>query len=186
MTTKIMASFALAALASLTACGDSNSSTPPTKAQQCAAGVTSDCILGTWSLNGPTVPRTVDANVIYVIESSHDFTANPAKLRFYIDEKKANKFEFTNSPLSTADCKTTTGVTYGNWDIVGNALHLYANIGNECMAKNEITLTPEIKVEGAAITMTFKEIFFMEPEMKSEDAVETNNAIEIYSFVSAE
>ncbi len=180
MTIKFLASLAVAATL-FTACGES-STTPPSKAEQCAVGLTNDCVMGTWSIDGPTVPRSAGNDVVTIIHPSHDFKSSPATLRFYIDEKQKNKFEFINSPLSKTGCSAKT---YGDWAIVGNSLSLYANIGNECMTKNDIIIMPEIKAEGASVTMKFPEKFFMEPEMKDEDAVDYRSTTEIYTFVSA-
>lgn len=180
MTIKFLASLAVAA-SLFTACGES-STTPPSKAEQCAVGLTTDCLMGTWSINGPTVVRITGNDSVYVIHPNHDFTTSPATLKFYVDEKQTNRFEFANSPLSKTQCSPKT---YGKWDVVGNAIHLYANIGNECMAKNDITIMPIIKAEGLKVTMKFPERFFMEPEMKNEDAVDQRATSEVYTFVSA-
>jgi hypothetical protein len=141
--------------------------------------------MGTWSIKGPTIERTVETDVIHIIDPSHDLTASPAKLKFYVDDKNVNKFEFTNSSLSRADCITGTGKTYGDWSVVGSSLTLIAKIGNECMANSTITLTPAIEVNGSTVTMTLPSIFFMEPEMKSSDAVEKASATEVYTFETA-
>ena len=185
MTIKILASLAIATTL-FTACSDS-STPPPTKAEQCAAGLSADCVIGTWSINGPTVAKTAGTDIVYGIDQSHDLTASPATLRFYIDsEKKTNTFEFTNSPLSKADCQTPTGKTYGIWDIVGTSIHLYARIGNECMEKSDVTLPATVTVEANKVSLTLQGLFFMEPEMKQADLVDKQNTTEIFTFVSAD
>ena len=88
--------------------------------------------------------------------------------------------------MSKADCKTATGKTYGIWDIVGTSLHLYARIGNDCMATSDATIPVTIATEGGIVKLTFQSIFFMEPEMKQSDAIEKQTAIEVYNFVSAD
>jgi len=183
MTIKILASLAIAATM-FTACSDSATTPPPSKANQCAAGLSAECVMGTWSLNGPTVQINYGADVITTIDPSHNFEGSPATLRFFVDEKQANKFHFANSTLSKSSCKFTN--IYGNWNIVGSSIHLYANIGNDCMAVNEATIPVEISTAGGNVTMTFKQIFFMEPEIKESDAVEKNTATEVYNFVSAD
>ena len=94
MTIKILASLAIAA-SIFTACSESTT-TPPTKAEQCAAGLSKDCLMGTWSINGPssedpTVPGSI------IIDPSHNLSAAPATVKFYIDDKKVNRFEYTLS-----------------------------------------------------------------------------------------
>lgn len=190
MTIKILASLAIAATM-FTACSESTTTPPPSKAEQCAAGLSTDCLMGTWSINGPTLAKSVTSefgtDITYVLDPSHDLSASPATLKFYVDpEKKTNSFEFTNSSLSKADCKTATGKTYGIWDIVGTSLHLYARIGNDCMATSDATIPVTIATEGGIVKLTFQSIFFMEPEMKQSDAIEKQTAIEVYNFVSAD
>ncbi len=184
MTIKILASLALATTL-FTACGDNATTPPPTKAEQCAAGLSADCVLGTWSLQGPTIQRTYGTDVVTLIDPSHDFGEKPATLRFYVDEKqKANKFEFNNSENSKAEeCKPIK--IYGTWDIVGTSLHLWAKTGNDCMAASDETIPVEISTVGGNVTITLKQIFFMEPEMKQSDAVEKKTATEVYTFVTA-
>lgn len=183
MTIKILATLAIAATM-FSACSESTTP-PPSKASQCAAGLSADCILGTWSIDGPTVAKTYGTDVLTIIDPSHNFAASPATLKFYVDEKQANKFHFANSPLSKAgDCKPTN--IYGNWNIVGTSIHLYANIGNECMSVNEATIPVEISTAGGNVTMTFKQMFFMEPEMKQADILDQQNTTEVYTFVSAD
>lgn len=183
MTIKILTTLAAAAM--LVACGDDSTTTPPSKAQQCSAGLSADCLMGTWSINGPTITRAVGEDVVHIIDPSHDLTASPATLKFYVDAKNVNKFEFVNSSLSKADCITGTGKTYGDWSIAGTSLTLVAKIGNECMEKSSITVTPSIVVSGNDVTLTLPSIFFMEPEMKQADAVDKQGTSEIYKFETA-
>ena len=183
MTIKILASLAIAS--ALVACGSDSTTTPPSKAQQCTSGLSNDCLMGTWSIKGPTIIRTVDTDVLHIIDPSHDLTASPATLRFYVDAKNVNKFEFTNSNLSKDDCIKNTIKTYGDWSVANGTLTLIAKIGNVCMEKSTITLTPVFEINGSEVTMTFPEIFFMEPEMKQSDAVEKRTATEVYKFETA-
>ena len=182
MTIKILASLAIAATM-FSACGDNATTPPPSKANQCAAGLSNDCVMGTWSINGPTVMKNYGDDVYSAIDPSHNFEGSPATLRFYVDEKQANKFHFTNSPLSRSSCPVTN--IYGDWNIVGSSIYLYANIGNDCMAVKEATIPVEISTAGGNVTMTLKQMFFMEPEMKQADKLDQQNTIEIYTFVSA-
>lgn len=186
MRTKILASLAIAT-AMFTACSETTTTPPPTKAEQCAAGLTSDCIMGTWSISGPTIPSIVGTDTVYLVDQNHNYASSPATLKFYVDEKKGNKFEFVESPLAKG-CKSATGKMYGDWSITGTSLTLYAGIGSDCIetSKNRTTLTPIISVNGANVKMTFKQIFFMIPELDGEDAVIKAVASEEYNFVSAD
>jgi hypothetical protein len=187
MTIKILATLAIAATL-FTACGDESTSTPPTKAEQCATGLTSDCLLGTWSINGPTGATAVGNDIVYIIDPSHDLTSSPATVKFYIAEKNVKTFEFTHSSLSKAGCDLTK--TYGTWELNGTALHLKATANTACIPERqyvEATITPEIAVSGAKVTMTFKQLFFMRPEYGGSASLdELQDKYEVYTFVSAE
>jgi hypothetical protein len=184
MTIKFLASIALAASV-FTACSETTV-TPPTKAQQCSAGLSSDCLLGTWSNNGPTIVNIVISDYgvdsTYIIDPSHNLSAAPATLKFYVDTKNANKFEYTFSSLSKDDCKAY-GKMYGDWNIIGNSLRLYASKNNDCMdpTLQDITVVPEIKVEGSKVTLKIPQLFLLEPEMKQSDALVKASAYEIYT-----
>lgn len=187
MTIKILATLAIAATL-FTACDDETTATPPTKAEQCAAGLTKDCLLGTWSSNGPIVPQVIGADTVDLVAPKPDFSTSPATLKFYVDEKKANKFEFINSPLTKALCQNGTGKIYGNWEIVGNSLHLSANVGNLCLQPNDNqTIETIVRVDGAAVTLKLKHLFFLSPELDlgDEQNPDMNVAIEKYTFVSS-
>ena len=183
MTIKSLTFIAIAATM-FTACAESTT-TPPSKAQECAAGLTAQCIMGTWSTEGPTIPQPAGTDVIYIIDPSHNFREDPATLKFYVDEKKVNKFEFTNSSKSTAECKPIK--IYGNWEIINNSIHLNATAGNDCIdpTQNDKSIQAEISIDGSDVTLTLKELFFLEPEMKNADAVTKAGSYEVYNFVSS-
>ena len=184
MTIKSLTFIAIAATM-FTACAESTT-TPPSKAQECAAGLTAQCIMGTWSTEGPTIPQPTGEGFIYIIDPSHNFREDPATLKFYVDEKKVNKFEFTNSSKSTAfECKPTK--IYGNWEIINNSIHLNATAGNDCIdrSQNDKTIQAEINIDGNDVALTIKELYFLEPEMKSADAVTKAGSYEVYNFVSS-
>ena len=187
MTIKILAMLAIAATL-ITACGDETTSTPPTKAEQCAAGLTSDCLLGTWSVNGPTGATAVGNDIVYIIDPNYDLTSNPATLKFYIDEKNVKTFEFTHSSLSKAGCDLPK--TYGKWELNGSSLHLKVTTNTACIPERqyeEATITPEIAVTGAKVKMTFKQLFFMRPEYGGNASLEElQDKYEVYTFVTAE
>ena len=184
---KIFASLAIAATATamFTACSETTTAPPPSKAQQCASGLSADCLLGTWSVDDPIIPTPVGTDTVYLVDQSHNLSASPATLKFYVDDKKANKFEYTESSLAKG-CKSPTGKMYGNWSITGNSLYLYANIGSECMAQNSTTIVPEITIDVDKVYMKFGSVFFMGPELDGDDAVKKTIAAEKYTFVSAE
>ena len=187
MTIKILATLAVTATL-LTACGDETTTTPPTKAEQCATGLTSDCLLGTWSSNGPIVPQVIGTDTVDLVTPKPDFSTSPATLKFYVDEKKANKFEFINSPLTIAPCQNGTGKIYGDWEIVGNSLHLKANVGNLCLQPNDNqTIETIVSIDGAAVTLKLKHLFFLSPELDlgDEENPDAKVAIEKYTFVSS-
>lgn len=185
MRTQILASLAFAATL-FTACSE-NATPPPSKAQVCASGLTADCLMGTWSTNGPIVPRIVGTDTVDIVSPTPDFSANPATLRFYVDEKNANKFEFINSSLTIAPCQNGTGKIYGSWDIQGNYLHLRANIGNICLQPNDEALVQTVvSTDGVSVSLKLKKLFFLSPELDlgDEKNPSADIAIEKYTFVS--
>ena len=182
MTIKFLAPIAIAATL-FTACSESTV-TPPTKAEQCAAGLSADCLTGTWSIDGPTAAITYDGAIIYTIDQSHNLKDAPATVKFYTDEKKGNQFEYTLSNLTKAQCDV--GKTYGTWEIVNGALHLTATTNTICMPDNDLTITPIFKNEDGEVTMTFNQLFFMKPEYGGNaDVAELLNKTEVYKFVSS-
>jgi hypothetical protein len=184
MTIKILASLAMAATL-FSACSDSATTPPPSKADQCSAGLSNDCVLGTWSIEGPTTLHNYGEDVIPAIDESHYYGSLPATLKFYIDENQTNTFEFIHSANSKADCKTSTGKTYGTWSVMGTSLYLKTTVGNDCMDTRDAIIPVEISTAGSQVTMTFQKLFLLEPEMKQADAVQKNTATEVYTFVTA-
>jgi hypothetical protein len=90
--------------------------------------------------------------------------------------------------LTKALCQNGTGKIYGNWEIVGNSLHLSANVGNLCLQPNDNqTIETIVRVDGAAVTLKLKHLFFLSPELDlgDEQNPDMNVAIEKYTFVSS-
>ena len=137
------------------------------------------------STTTPPSNQPTGEGFIYIIEPSHNFREDPATLKFYVDEKKVNKFEFTNSSKSTAECKPTK--IYGKWEIINNSIHLNATAGNDCIdpTQNDKSIQAEISIDGSDVALTLKELFFLEPEMKNADAVTKAGSYEVYNFVSS-
>lgn len=178
MKSKILTILSLGSLLVLGACGDDNNDTPTTKAEECGAGISEACLLGTWKVNGPTEVTIIDGFELVGISTSHDFTASPATLRFYLDEKNQKKFEFTWSPLSTSSCKD--GITYGDWSIEGNQLSLKTTAGNTCYQTRSTTVLPTLKNTGTNIEMNFGKLFLLAPEMEEEDNVLRQTDYEVF------
>lgn len=179
MKSKILTILSLGSLLVLGACGDDGNDTPPTKAEECASGLSEACLMGTWQVNGPTEVNIVETMTLVGISQGHDFTASPATLRFYYDEEvKQNTFEFTWSPLSAATCKD--GVTMGTWSITGNQLTLKTTVGNTCYVTRSATILPVIQNTGSKIEMNFGKLFFLAPEMVGEDNILQQNDYEVF------
>lgn len=87
----------------------------PSTEEKCEGGLSEDCLLGTWNLNG--IESTIDKSKI------SDFGFAPSTLVFTDD----GKFEFTTttSPSSAMAGRGCAGEkTYGEWAIEGASLKI--------------------------------------------------------------
>lgn len=169
-----MKKFSLLALSALcamglTACSDSSSSSP-SRSEACAEGLSADCLVGTWKLNG-AFNRLSGA-----IDPSHDFTASPATMTFNED----GTFAFVNSSLTHASCNEVN--TYGNWSVAEDlkTLTLKTTVGNACMNPRNITTVPVVSQVGGNIQLEIPQIFFLNSETELESEQNKANTSEIF------
>lgn len=130
------------------ACSDSSSSGPavPPKSQSCAAGVSAECLAGTWSFKGPE-------NESGVVFAGADFSAAPGSLTF--NEDGTFVFEAPVASVFSKDClvQDSENKMYGSWTLNGGALTLKSV--STCIRPSAITVNPTVAVEGALVKMKF-------------------------------
>lgn len=169
MNKKIFLSVAAVGLlaASLTACGDSSSGAKSSKAEDCAAGLSAECLEGSWNLVGLALISTDPANPgAGDILTNYNYSAAPGVMTF--NEDGSFQFDVPMSApedLRTVDCNPI----YGDWSIAGASLTLNAKINNMCLGQKHITITPVIKQEGVSIKMSFGALWLMENAMDEVD-----------------
>ncbi|MCR5378056.1 MAG: lipocalin family protein [Fibrobacter sp.] len=175
MKNKILAMAAISSLCLLGACSEDEAD--PTRAELCASGLSADCLIGTWNLNGAyEVVLNEDGTVTSSIFPDHNFSASPSKLTF----NEGGKFEFDLSKVNHATCAESP--VYGDWSISGKTLTLRTKNGNTCMNPKTWTGTPGIKVNGAVVEMDIPGIFFLNSEMEYADESEKINTHEIFTI----
>ncbi|MCQ2092370.1 MAG: hypothetical protein MJY85_06780 [Fibrobacter sp.] len=142
----------LGAAALMSACDNgATNAKKPTKAQECSTGLTTECLIGTWDVNG-FVNRTtgeMNANVNY--------TSNPGKLTF----NDAGTFKFEVPAAVTNPAVAGCNPVYGSWSVTAGTLNLKGTSRNECLAKNTYTGTPKVEVGASTVTLTLDVLYFM-------------------------
>lgn len=142
----------LGAAALMSACTDSGTSAKkPTKAQECANGLTTECLIGTWNVNGFANRTTGEMN------PTINYSANPGKLTF--DEN--GKYEFSVPAGVTNPSVTACNPVYGTYSVDAGSLTLKGTVRNECLAKNTYVGTPKLEVGDATIKLTLDTLYFM-------------------------
>lgn len=172
---------ALAALCSIgMLSGCSEDEPDPTRGEICSAGLSADCLIGTWNLNGVTMPSSGEIN------PSHNFSDAPARLEFFSD----GSFSYSFAGNSKDACglgmiqQLGTASANGTWSISGNSLQM--NVMSTCYAHSKKTLVPTITVDGALVKMDFNGLYLLDgDEMAAADPYEKADATEIYT-ISAE
>jgi len=161
----------LGAAALMSACTDSGTSAKkPTKAQECAGGLTTECLIGTWNVNGFANLTTgeMSANINY--------TSNPGQLSF----NDAGTFKFVVPAGVTNPAVTGCNPVYGEWSVANGMLTLKGTSRNECLAKNTYTGTPKLEVGDATVKLTLDALYFM--FNVSDEAADRNGFGETFSI----
>lgn len=154
--TKMFAFASLASLAVLSGCSESEEP-DPTKAELCAAGVTRECVLGTWTMDGV---KSIQ-NKTFV--EGFDFSAAPGSLEFYVDVEKrpsgtkvkTDMFKISWPAASPNAAQTDCNPVYGTWSVSGNTLVLNSTINNMCFKPKSITIQPTFTNNGLRVEMEF-------------------------------
>ena len=148
-------------LSALTACGDSSTEARVPKGQQCANGLTAECLVGEWSMLGFANKGTK------VMLPEFNYADMPGKLTFQPD----GSFNFvlpTNAPaalVNDSDCNPIKG----SWSVEGTVLTLssvakhFDNLQMCLGTGTHITLEPEVNLEDdpGHVRLLFGEIILM-------------------------
>ena len=132
---------------------ESSSSFKPTKAEECAKGLSKECLVGAWSMIGFANVGTGE------ILPNYDYQAAPGLLTFNED----GSFQFDLPTAAPADLRDVDcNPVFGNWSISGTSLSMHATVGGICLAKQRATFTPTIAADGANIKMTVGGLWLLE------------------------
>ncbi|PWJ69957.1 MULTISPECIES: hypothetical protein [unclassified Fibrobacter] len=152
--TKMLAFASLASLAVLSGCSDAEEP-DPTKAELCAAGVSRDCLMGTWNFNGVVSREKKD------YAEGLNFSGAPGSLQFYVDKEKkstgavvkTDMFKLALSPndmnYGNPDCNPIEGM----FNVEGPTVKLSITRGNLCIGKKTLSFDPTMTNDGATIKM---------------------------------
>ncbi|MCQ2105365.1 MAG: hypothetical protein MJZ26_06205 [Fibrobacter sp.] len=139
----------ICAMGLMTACSD-DSTPDPTKAELCGAGITHDCLVGTWTAKG-----AADKNSGAMF-AEMDYSGNPGSLIL----NKDGSFEFDLPPMNPNAGYPDCNPVYGTWTVEGAVLNLASNINNMCLYSKKANLTPKVEVVGAEVKLSFEQMWF--------------------------
>ena len=164
---------AAVAMSALTACSESSSSSKPSKAEECANGLSAECLVGAWNMNGFANSGTGE------MLPNFNYTAAPGKMTFNED----GTFQFdvpAGAPAGhrTEDCNPI----YGNWSVAGTTLTMRATINEMCVDshKKKIDLVPKIVVDGVEVKMTYGSLWLL--ENATDEVSIKDNSTEVYTI----
>jgi len=158
------------AVSMFTACGDSSSDPKPTKAQECANGLSADCLVGSWNMIGLANSGTGE------ILPSYNYTV-PGMLTFNED----GSFQFDVPLAAPADLRTIDcNPVYGTWTVSGNTLTMKSTVNGMCLAKKSTTVVPIITTNGAQIKMTMGGLWLL--ENATDEVSIKSNSTEVYTI----
>lgn len=180
------------ATALLVGCGDSSSSPSKSRVQKCANGLTDECLIGTWNMEGLVNMQAMP----HAIRPAFDYASAPGKLVFKADGTLEFSYP-TNAPadlMADADCLAIKG----SWSIEGGALkvrNVTQNFDNiqMCVLENifvkqdkhsssSITVEPEFSSEGAIVKMVIPQLLMMGGKSQATDDVAFFNSTgEVYT-----
>lgn len=153
----------------LVGCSDDSASSGPSKAEECAAGITSDCVVGTWNMIG------FADNASGTMMAEYDYSAMPGSITFSED----SSFVFTlpsaaAAALNDPECASIKGT----WNVTPPSLNLSTRVAefdnmDMCVGKSRGTLTPKITVEGSLVKMSLGQVFFLD-RITDEGGVKTS------------
>ena len=159
------------ALSTLTACGDSSSDPKPSKAEECANGLSSDCLVGSWNMIGLANSGTGE------ILPSYDYKSAPGMLTFNED----GSFQFDVPAAAPVDLRTIDcNPVYGTWTVSGNTLTMKSTVNGMCLAKKSTTVVPIITTNGAQIKMTMGGLWLL--ENATDEVSIKSNSTEVYTI----
>lgn len=123
----------------------------PTKAEECAAGLSSECLIGEWSMKGFA---SKDGGAMH---PGYDYTSAPGKLTFTDDGQfKVDIPTGAPSEFTSVDCNPI----YGTWSVDAGVLTMTTKVRNLCMATRTYQGSPTITV-GTTVNMDLGRLFFL-------------------------
>lgn len=152
---KMIAALAAFGLASVfTACDSGTTNAKPTKGQECANGISAECLVGEWAMNGLANKVSGELSV------SYNYTTAPGKLIFSED----GSYQFFAPATAPADVKMCDG-GYGTWSVADGSLTMRATVKTECVdmktfKNNTYVSKPQVAVKGATVEMVFDGLFY--------------------------
>lgn len=167
--TLMLALAGLGAATVMTACSSGAEPKKPTKAEECASGISTECLIGEWSANGLASRESGE------MVAGFNYISAPGKLSFRED----GTFAFiapAGAPAAVIDCPKV----YGTWSLAGATLTMKGTVGNECLNSNTFSGTPKISLEGASVKMSMEPLYFLY-NATDEATVRTLNA-ELYTI----
>lgn len=164
-----LAGFGAATL--MTACDSGADAPKPTKAQECANGLSTECLVGEWAVNG--FASKEDGSM----HEKYNYTAAPGKMIFNAD----GSFQFdppATAPVRVTECKHV----YGSWSVNGTTLSMKANVGNLCIETSSYNGSPKITVGATSVTMNLDKLFFMVNAPDDDEGALKTSQVESYSI----
>ena len=166
---------ALCSIGLLAACGDSSTSPKKSpKSEECAKGVTTECMVGSWSLIG--LANATNNNEII---PNFDYTTGPGKLTFTED----GKFEFDLPSVNLGSSPLLNPLdypVYGDWKVEAGVLKLHSM--STALYKTRVERAPIISVEGAQVKMTFGPNTLWLMENATDETSIKANGTEVYTI----
>lgn len=141
----------LGAAAMMTACTDSGTQAKkPTKAQECAAGLSTECLIGDWSAKGVANVTTGE------MHPSFNYSSAPGTLSFM--DNGQFMYDVPAGAPAAANCGQKT---YGTWSVSGNTLTMKSTVGGLCLPTKSYSGTPKVTVGAGTVDLVFEKLFFL-------------------------
>jgi hypothetical protein len=169
MNKKIFLSVAAVGLlaASLTACGDSSNNAKSSKVEDCAAGLTKECLEGEWSFIG--ISNLLDT--AGAIRPDYNFSNAPGRL-ILKSTTPADSFEFHLPAASMNAGQIDCTPLYGTWNVAQNTLTMeLGKMTMGCLQYGErsMTFNPTLKIKGNTVELSLQKLWFMKTEFDDEE-----------------
>lgn len=146
----VLAIAGLSAAGLMSACSSSSTEAKPTKGEECATGLSTECLIGEWHVNG--LANQTDGSM----HATYNYTLTPGSLTFM--EDGTFKYVVPASTPAGANCGENT---YGNWSVSGGTLTMKTTIGDLCMASKSFSGSPVVIVNETTVKMNLNAMYFL-------------------------